>query len=193
MNRSLRRMSSGLFEMKIEAKAFFAKFSQRSLFALDYGTPNPVIFNVSQKILGVSDGKKYEIQFGKKLASYNKKGTSVEIDVTPGTQDILSVQYMLRQWLKEGETEVVVPVVSKSNLKQYHFKITDRSAIQVPAGRFNAVKVERMGPTQSYGSFWFATDWDFMLLKTVADGDKGKIERMELRSGVIGGKPMVGL
>lgn len=191
LKQELKQLANGQLQISSAAKTFYASFSQRSVFALEQGIPRPVTFDVQKKILSRDRGS-YGIQFDVGQAHYKKGNTSVELSVPAGVQDILSVQFMLRNWLPKGETEIEIPVVSKAKLKQYRFKITDEIMLQVPAGRFSAVKVERLDSPEKHDSYWFAKEWGYMLLKMEMPKGKGKIDYLELSSGVVGGRTMMG-
>lgn len=191
LKRTLKQLADGHIQITTTAKTFYASLSQRSVFELKQGVPSPLIFDHKQKMLGVERGS-YAIQFEDEQAHYQKGDTRVELNITAGAQDILSVQFMLRNWLPKGETEIEIPVVSRAKLKQYKFKISGETVLHLPAGRFNATKVERVDAPDKQGSYWFATDWNYMLLKMEMPDGKGKMDYLELSSGVVGGRRMVG-
>lgn len=187
----LRQLANGQYEIATNASAFYIALSQRSVFTLEQGIPRPINFDLSQKLLGINS-RTYSIRFDGALAHYLAGSNQIDIPIPAGTQDVLSIQYMLSRWLAKGETEIQLPVVSRSKLKQYRFKITDETMLQVPAGRFNAIKVERIDDPQKRDIYWFAKDWDYMLLKMETHRGNGKADYLELSSGVVGGRRMVG-
>ncbi|MDF1643770.1 MAG: DUF3108 domain-containing protein [Pseudomonadales bacterium] len=191
LKRTLKQLADGHIQITTTAKTFYASFFQRSVFELKQGVPSPLIFDHQQKMLGVERGS-YGIQFEDEQARYQKGDTKVELNIPAGAQDILSVQYMLRNWLPKGETEIGIPVVSRAKLKQYKFKITGEAVLNLPAGRFNAIKVERVDTPDKQGSYWFAKDWNYMLLKMEMPNGKGKTDYLELSSAVVGGRTMMG-
>ncbi|MBL4585267.1 MAG: DUF3108 domain-containing protein [Pseudomonadales bacterium] len=193
VRQNLSQLADGNYEVLVAAKAFYGSYRQRSVFALESGMPKPMHFHVEQKMIGMSRSKKYDTTFKPGMAHFKKRKSSADIKVPDDVQDILSVQLLLRRWLSEGEKDVEFPVLSKAKLKQYRFKVVEEAVLQIPAGRFNAVKVARIGASKTYGNFWFAKDWDYMLLKVESLKGKGKIESMEFRSGVIGGQKIKAL
>ena len=191
LEEQLKALSDNQFEITVQAKTFYASFNQRSLFEFENGIPDPVIFDSAQKIFG--SARNYQIKFEDKSAHYKKGDTRIELEVPAGIQDILSVKLVLRHWLaqRDSQNEIEIPVVSKKKLKQYKFVVVGEQVIKTPAGRFNAIEVERIKAGKKLATFWFAKDWSYMLVKMEADDD-GKSESMKLSSGVVDGRTMVG-
>ncbi|MBV1959671.1 MAG: DUF3108 domain-containing protein [Pseudomonadales bacterium] len=184
-------LAGNQFEIDVSAKTFYASIHQRSLFTLEKNIPVPVLFASAQKILGSS--RNYKIKFDAGSAHYRKGDTKIDLEVPAGVQDILSVKLVLRNWLSErtGETEIEFPVVSKKKLKQYKFVVAEEEVLQISVGRFNAIRVEQIKAGKKSAIFWFAIDWGYMLLKMEADDD-GKSESVELDSGMVDGRTMIG-
>lgn len=194
LEEQLKALSDNQFEIAVQAKTFYASFSQRSLFEFKNGIPDPVSFESAQKIFG--NARSYQITFDDKSAHYKKGDTRIDLDVPAGIQDILSVKLVLRHWLaqrdSQSKNEIEIPVVSKKKLKQYKFVVVGEQVIKTLAGSFNAIEVEQIKAGRKSATFWFAKDWSYMLLKMEADDD-GKSESMKLSSGVVGERKIVGL
>jgi len=191
LEEKFKALAGNQFEIDTSAKTFYASIHQRSLFTLEKGIPVPVLFESSQKILG--SARDYKIKFEVGSAHYRKGDTKIDLEVPAGVQDILSVKLVLRNWLSErdGENEIEFPVVSKKKLKQYKFVVAEEEVLKISAGRFNAIKVEQIKAGKKSAIFWFAINWGYMLLKMEADDD-GKSESMEIDSGIVDGRTMIG-
>ena len=67
-----------------------------------------------------------------------------EMDIPAGTLDKLVSQLGVMLALGRGETEVVFDIADGGKLKEYQFKVIGRETLEVPAGKFDTVKITRV-------------------------------------------------
>ena len=67
-----------------------------------------------------------------------------KMDIPAGTLDKLVSQLGVMLALNRGETEVVFDIADGGKLKEYRFKVIGRETLEVPAGKFDTVKITRV-------------------------------------------------
>ncbi len=89
-----------------------------------------------------------------------------ETHVDGETMDELLSQLRLMLAVRAGETEMEFSVVEPDGeLDSYSFRVVGREQVETPAGRFEGVKVERVGGSSSRETrMWFAVEHDFIPL-----------------------------
>lgn len=115
-----------------------------------------------------------------------RDGNGREREVPPNAQDRFGLQQAVRLWVvenqKKGEgASVEYALVDDERVRVYRFAITGRERIELPAGAFDTVKVERVDNPNRISRYWIAPELDWMPVK-VESGKNGQIQlRMELR------------
>ena len=109
-----------------------------------------------------------------------------EREVPPNAQDRFGLQQAVRLWVvanqKKGPgASVEFALVDDERVRVYRFAITGRERIELPAGAFDTVKVERVDNPNRISRYWIAPEVDWMPVK-VESGKNGQIQlRMERR------------
>jgi hypothetical protein len=67
-----------------------------------------------------------------------------KMDIPAGTLDKLASQLGVMLALNRGETETVFDIADGGKLKVYRFKVIGRETLEVPAGKFDTVKITRV-------------------------------------------------
>lgn len=109
-------------------------------------------------------------------------------ELPPGAAyDRFVIREAVRLWVqdqagKEPRPEAGFMMVDEDRIRSYRFAITGRETIEVPAGRFETLRVERIDhPKKSY-RYWVSPDHGYLPVK-IEHINKGKAElRMELLS-----------
>lgn len=92
-------------------------------------------------------------------------------EVPPNAQDRFGLQQAVRLWVLEqvrrnGEGETVeFAMVDDRRVKTYRFAITGREQIDIPAGRFDTVVVQRVDDPKKSSKFWLAPERHYMPVK----------------------------
>lgn len=117
-----------------------------------------------------------------------RDGKGTVRDIPANAQDRFAIQQAVRLWVlahlqSEPRAETVeFASVDNSKIRIYRFAITGRESIEVPAGRFDTVLVQRIDNPERTSKFWLAPEHDYMPVK-VEQFRRGSSElRMVLRS-----------
>jgi hypothetical protein len=115
-----------------------------------------------------------------------RDGQGREREIPPNAQDRFGLQQAVRLWVLENERKggaasVEFALVDDERVRAYRFAITGRERIELPAGAFDTVKVERVDNPNRISRYWIAPDVGWMPVK-VESGKNGEIQlRMDLR------------
>jgi hypothetical protein len=106
-------------------------------------------------------------------------------DIPPGAQDRFGLQQAVRLWAMANastkDASAEFPMVDEDRARTYRFAITARETIQIPAGTFDTLRVERVDNKRRISRYWIAPERDWMPVK-VETGKDGKVQlRMELK------------
>lgn len=108
-------------------------------------------------------------------------------EIPANAQDRFGIQQAVRLWVLEhlksepGAETVEFAMVDNRRVKRYRFAITGRETVQVPAGKFEAVLVQRVDDKKKTTRFWLAPSKEYMPVK-VEQVKQGSVEvRMVLR------------
>ena len=112
-----------------------------------------------------------------------------ERDIPPNAQDRFGLQQAVRLWVLANQARpnpdasVEFAMVDDRRIRVYRFAITGRERLELPAGAFDAVKIERVDNPNRISRYWIAPDVGWMPVK-VESGKNGQVQlRMELRQG----------
>ena len=115
-----------------------------------------------------------------------RDGTGREREIPPNAQDRFGLQQAVRLWAVANQNRaqgasVEFALVDDERVRAYRFAITGRERVELPAGAFDTVKIERVDNPNRISRYWIAPDVDWMPVK-VESGKNGQIQlRMELR------------
>jgi hypothetical protein len=107
-------------------------------------------------------------------------------DLPANAQDRFGLQQAMRLWLITNQSNpdpgpVEFAMVDDDRVRVYKFAITARERIEIPAGAFDTIRVERIDNKKRISRFWIAPSRDWMPVK-VESGKNGKVQlRMELK------------
>ena len=94
-----------------------------------------------------------------------RDGVETLLALEPGTLDTHMVQIALRNDLSRGLQEISYPVIDRSRLKQYTFKVLGNESLVTRAfGKLDCIKLQR-GTTL----FWLAEKLDYLPIKIEKD------------------------
>ena len=93
---------------------------------------------------------------------------------SPGMVERNTTPLALGLALRDGKQLVALPVAVRQAVQTQNFKITGREAIKVPAGSFNAMRVDRTDADRGF-SAWYAPD-RYPLPVKLSEHDGGDLE-----------------
>lgn len=92
-------------------------------------------------------------------------------DLPPNAQDRFGLQQAVRLWVLdhldalETGASVEFAMVDDRRIKTYRFAMTARETIEVPAGRFETIVMQRVDDPKKSSKFWLAPAHDYMPVK----------------------------
>lgn len=91
-------------------------------------------------------------------------------DIPANAQDRFGLQQAVRLWViqnagKDDQDTVEFAMVDDRRVRPYRFAITAREEIEVPAGRFETLLVQRVDDLRKSSKFWLAPARDYMPVK----------------------------
>lgn len=106
-----------------------------------------------------------------------------EMTIPAGTLDKLSTQIGIMRELQNGATEKTFAVADGGKLKQYAFQVIDTETVELPAGRFETVKLNRIGDsTQKQTYIWCAPELHYLPVRILQRKEDQTEYRRELES-----------
>jgi len=122
------------------------------------------------------DSESFTLEFDTAAGKVTGKDGKVR-DIPENAQDRFGIQQAVRLWVlsrleaKEPGT-VDITMVDQKRIRSYRFAITRRETIEIPAGRFETVLVQRVDHPRRTGRYWLAPNRDYMPVKVeqVKDG-----------------------
>lgn len=117
-----------------------------------------------------------------------RDGQGRERDIPANAQDRFGLQQAVRLWVLANQARpnpdasVEFAMVDDERIRVYRFAVTGKERLELPAGTFDAVKVERVDNPNRISRYWIAPEAGWMPVK-VESGRNGQIQlRMELRA-----------
>lgn len=92
----------------------------------------------------------------------------------PGMVERNTLPLALGLALRNGRDDIALPVAVRQTVETQHFKVTGKETITVPAGRFNAVRVERTDADRGF-SAWYVPD-RYLLPVKLSQHDGGDLQ-----------------
>lgn len=98
--------------------------------------------------------------------------TGAEREIPAIAQDRFCIQQAVRLWLlgrlkakDPGAEAFDVAQVDDRHIRQYRFAITGRETIEIPAGKFDTILVQRVDDPTRTAKFWIAPEANYMPIK----------------------------
>lgn len=146
---------------------FIGDIDERSDFCVVDGEVRPSQFR--HHIDGKPD-KSYTLTFdwsAMTVKSETESGDTKSYDLKSRTQDPMSLQIAARLWLASKSADSKLPDKHEFNLadddgiESYHVQASDGGTLKVKAGRYDTVKITRLGDHSHSMDFWMAryADW----------------------------------
>jgi len=116
-----------------------------------------------------------------------RDGQGREREIPANAQDRFGLQQAVRLWVlanqrkANADASVEFALVDDERIRVYRFAVTGKEHVELPAGAFDTVKVERVDNPNRISRYWIAPEVGWMPVK-VESGKNGQIQlRMELR------------
>jgi len=113
----------------------------------------------------------------------NVADSTWEMTIPAGTLDKLSTQLGIMRELQNGATEKTFAVADGGKLKQYAFQVIGTETVDVPAGHFETIKLNRVGDkTQKLTYIWCAPELHYLPVRILQRKEDQTEYRRELES-----------
>ncbi|MFT4749479.1 MAG: hypothetical protein ACI9E4_001156 [Pseudohongiellaceae bacterium] len=191
--RSLKRLDDGGYQFENTLTAEFAGTTlatliESSQFKLVGQSIIPAHYQYS--LTGISDDSKViTFDWPALLAVSSKALKSWTIELTNNTQDPLSYQLVLAQYLANHTGSLFeIPIIDGADIEIQRFKIIAEEVLDSAIGRLDCVIVERIkdDDDKRTTTIWFAKDHSYLLAKLKQTTAGGLTISLELESAVIG-------
>lgn len=104
-----------------------------------------------------------------------------KMDIPAGTLDKLASQLGLMLALGAGKTEVTFNIADGGKLKEYRFKVLGRETLELPAGRFDTVKVTRLRDNNRRETYiWCAPELNYLPVRIWQREKDGAVYQSDL-------------
>jgi hypothetical protein len=192
-SRSLKRLDDGGYQFENTLTAEFAGTTlatliESSQFKLVGQSIIPARYQYS--LTGISDDSKViAFDWPALLAVSSEALKSWTIELTNNTQDPLSYQLVLAQYLANHTGSLFeIPIIDGADVEIQRFKIIAEEVLDSAIGRLDCVIVERIkdDDDKRTTTIWFAKDHSYLLAKLKQTTAGGLTISLELESAVIG-------
>lgn len=145
-------------------KMFYGAPRETSDFCLKQGKVVPKRFEFHNKA-GKYD--RFTLEFDMAAGKVRDQDGATR-DLPPNAQDRFGMQQAVRLWVLQhlkdepGAATVEFALVDDRRIKPYRFAITGRETVEVPAGRFEALVVQRVDDPNKTTKFWLAASREYM-------------------------------
>lgn len=173
--RSETRGSAGL------AKLLGLDVHEESTFRWADGKPQGLHYHYKQDAAIKSKRREIDFDWGTRQARVRDNGRNFAYAIPQGTIDRSTVAIALGQAVAAGARDATLPVAAKDHVEQQTFAARGNEEIAVPAGRFDAVRIERTDAAGKARS-WYAPDVTTLPLRVEQLQGDGSTIVMELRS-----------
>ena len=193
--RSLEKLDDGNWRLDFEASMLVASLNERSTFSLEGETFLPQSYRLKRSGLGKGKAIKHNFDWEAKQVVGEDRGDPVKLPLNRGLLDKSTYQVALQHAVAAGEKNMSYQVVDGDEIETYDFRVLGEERVSTKAGQVDAIKVERVrDPTQSKRQtiLWFATDWDYLLVRLHQVEKDGKEYQIMLEDGIVAGKAVKG-
>ncbi|WP_394261610.1 DUF3108 domain-containing protein [Moraxella boevrei] len=154
-----------------------ASANMSSVFNDNGGIVIPTKSSTQYKILGVGRTEMLSFNPAQKQYISNYKGKNTTVKMLTTAYDDLSLEMQIREDLKANKFRGSYNTADRDKVETVKFTKSATTKISVPAGTFDAVRVDRVHDDKSrQTSFWLAPKLDYLPVKVVQTNDGKKME-----------------
>lgn len=124
-----------------------------------------------QYIRSRNSGENYTLEFDMARGKVRDQA-GAERDIPANAQDRFGMHQAVRLWLlgrlrekEPGAEPYDVAQVDDHRIREYRFAITGRETIEIPAGKFDTILIQRVDDPKKTVKFWIAPNRDYMPVK----------------------------
>ncbi len=163
------------------------KIDERSEFLWVDEKPLPQHYEFTQRGFG-SRTRSVDFDQDRMRARFRVNDNHGSLKLEGPAFDDLSGYLVAKEQLTQGANEVRFNVVDRGEIREHHYKVVDREALDTPLGHINAVHLERIRDEDSARKtdIWLAQDHDYLLLKLLQTEPGGATIELDIRSATLG-------
>lgn len=157
------------------------KIEESSLWKLTDNGIQPVLYRYSRK--GGSDDREVELVFDwdKNVVENRVAGQPWSMAVPDGTLDKLVMQIAMLMDLRNGKRHFRYPIADGGRLKHFEFRAVEEEVIELPDGRHNTIKLERLDDDRDKTWIWAAPDLQYLPVRFLKKKKSGLKYEIRLR------------
>jgi len=153
---------------------------EQSTFRWNAGKPEGVHYDYRQDAAIKHKARSIDFDWQAQQAHVRDNGKAIDYALAPNTIDRSTVAVALGMYLAGGTREATLNVAQKDHLEQQRFAAQGEEKITVPAGTFQAIRVERTDASGKARS-WYAPNLTTLPLRVEQLQGDGSTIVMELR------------
>lgn len=187
------------FELTQKISTFIADTEESSSFKITSdNTITPLNYIYKRSFLGKKMIRTTKFQPDLHTASFQENNdpiTNIKLEnaVYDPLNSLIPLRIQLAQPLHEAEFNSSVYVLKKDRVKKFVYHINNVEWLKTPLGYIETIKVDRLQDSKKkQTSIWLAKDWDYILVKIIHQEPDEPTYQMEIVSGVIGGRKIIG-
>jgi hypothetical protein len=163
------------------AKLLGLDVREESTFRWADGKPQGLHYDYKQDAAIKSKRREIDFDWNAQQARVRDNGKSFAYAIPQGAIDRSTVAIALGQAVAAGAQDAMLPVAARDHIEQQTFAARGEEKISVPAGSFNAVRIERTDVAGKARS-WYAPGVTMLPLRVEQTQGDGSVIVMELRN-----------
>lgn len=191
--RELTPLANNEWKLSFEAYSSIADLHEGSRFTVENNTIKPLAYRY--KTSGFLSKKKRGQTFDweKEKTYITNRDEWADYELILGMQDNLSYQEQIRLDLIAGKTEFHYQIAYKNRIKDFKFKVANTGKLKTKSGHINTVEIEQLNKKRKASTrIWFASDYQFLLIKLKNKESNGDSNVIELKHAQIGDRTLQG-
>lgn len=176
LERTLKQSADGSYILKTKSYAtgFWAIFikdrvNEESRFTMVDDKAIPKSYHYSKKKKGKLTEESVTFDSDKGTILSSSGAGKQSFPLTGSESDKLIYQFMIREALRQGESELHFSVVDRMRLRSYQFRVGALETVDTPMGTIEAVRVDRINEEKRKTALWFAPSLDYLPVKIEQD------------------------
>ncbi len=158
-----------------------ANVSESSRLRWKGDVPEAVSYDYSLQAAIKNKQRHLRVDWANKQVTVDEGKGPITYPAQPGMVERNTLPLALGLALRNGRDDIALPVAVRQTVETQHFKVTGKETITVPAGRFNAVRVERTDADRGF-SAWYVPDRYLLPIKlSQHDGGDLQLELVSYR------------
>jgi hypothetical protein len=134
-----------------------ASIKETSRFHWKGDVPEAVSYDYQRQVAGKNKQRHLVVDWPKSQVTVDEGKGPQTYPASPGMVERNTLALALGLALRDGKQQIVLPVAVRQQVQTQSFKVTGKETVKVPAGSFNAERVDRTDAERGF-SAWYAPD-----------------------------------